>query len=321
MSGLLPSFGYGVAALGNLYRAVPDDVWPACVPTAWDAGVRYFDTAPHYGLGLAEERLGESLADYPRGEYIVSTKVGRVLEPAEPGGPATDMANLFDVPATRRRVLDYSRDGVLRSVEQSLERLGLDRIDVLFVHDPDEHEREALDGAFPALAELKANGMIRAYGAGMNQSAMLARFVAETDLDIVMVAGRYTLLDQGAEADLLPAAVEKGVDVVAAAVFNSGLLSTPRPTPDARFDYGAASDDAVRRVHRIADIAEPWGVTVPQLAAQFPLRHPAVSTVVAGAASPEQIRQNAALLSAVVPEGLWQELADDGLLSRVERST
>jgi D-threo-aldose 1-dehydrogenase len=321
MSALLPTFGYGVAALGNLYRAMPDDVWPECVPAAWDAGVRYFDTAPHYGLGLAEERLGASLAGYPRDEYIVSTKVGRVLEPAEPGGPATDRANLFDVPATRRRVLDYSRDGVLRSVEQSLERLGLDRIDVLFVHDPDEQEREALDGAFPALADLKAQGVIRAYGAGMNQSAMLTRFVEETDLDIVMVAGRYTLLDQGAESDLLPAALARGVDVVAAAVFNSGLLSTPRPAPDARFDYGAASDEAVRRVHHIADIAEPWGVTVPQLAAQFPLRHPAVSTIVAGAASPEQIRQNAALLSATVPDGLWDELADAGLAPPAERST
>ncbi|GAA4137372.1 aldo/keto reductase [Leifsonia shinshuensis] len=306
--------GLGVAALGNLYSARPDDVWPGIVPAAWEAGIRYFDVAPHYGLGLAEERLGEGLRGLPRDEYVVSTKVGRILEPNPEYRPGdTDIANLFDVPATRRRRLDYSRDGVLRSVEDSLSRLGLDRIDILFVHDPDENEREALDGAFPALEELRSQGVIRSYGAGMNQSAMLERFVRNTDLDVVMCAGRYTLLDGTAAADLLPAAQERGVEVVVAAVFNSGILATERPGAGATFDYGAAPAALIERARWIADVAAPYGVTLPHLAVQFPLRNPAVSTVVLGAETPEQIVRNAALAAPPVPEELWAELEADGL--------
>jgi len=308
--------GYGVAALGNLYSPRPDDVWPGCVPAAWEAGIRYFDTAPHYGLGLAEQRLGEGLRGLPRDEFVLSTKVGRVLDPNPDYRPGdTDLGNLFDVPATLRRRFDYSRDGVLRSVEDSLERLGLDRIDVLFVHDPDEHEREALEGAFPALEELRSQGVIRSYGAGMNQSAMLTRFVEQTDLDIIMCAGRYTLLDPSAENDLLPAARARGVSVAVAAVFNSGILATDRPVRTATFDYGAAPTELVNRTERIADIADAYGVTVPQLAVQFPLRNEAVSTVVLGADSPEQITRNAGLADAPVPDDLWAELQDAGLIS------
>jgi D-threo-aldose 1-dehydrogenase len=307
--------GYGAAALGDLYTPRPADEWPLIVPAAWEAGIRYFDTAPHYGLGLSEERLGQGLSEHPRDEYVLSTKVGRVLDPNPGFRPGdTDIANLFATPATRRRRQDYSRDGVLQSVEDSLERLGVDRIDVLFVHDPDEHEREALDGAFPALEELRSQGVIRSYGAGMNQSAMLTRFVRETDLDIVMCAGRYTLLDSAAEQDLLPAALERGVSVAVAAVFNSGILATDRPVAEARFDYGAAPSALIERTVRIADIAAPYGVTVPQLAVQFPLRHAAVATVVLGAESAGQIVRNASLADAPVPEQLWAELAADGAL-------
>jgi len=307
--------GYGVAALGNLYRPLADDVWPGIVPAAWEAGIRYFDTAPHYGLGLAEKRLGAGLQEYPRDAFVLSTKVGRVLEPNPDYREGdTDLGNLFAVPSTLRRRLDYSRDGVLRSIEDSLTRLGLDRIDVVFVHDPDEHEREALDGAFPALDELRAQGVIRSYGAGMNQSAMLTRFVRETDLDIVMCAGRYTLLDPSAEQDLLPAAAERGVSVAVAAVFNSGILATDRPVAGATYDYGAAPDALLARVFRIADIAAPYGVTVPQLAVQFPLRHPAVATVVLGADSAAQITRNAGLAAVPVPDALWAELSEAGLL-------
>ena len=311
----LGPLGYGAAALGNLYRARPDDVWPGIVPTAWDAGIRYFDTAPHYGLGLSERRLGESLRGLSRDEYVLSTKVGRLIEPNPAYRPGdTDLANLFDVPAIGRRRFDYSRDGILRSVDDSLTRLGVDRIDLLLVHDPDEHEREALDCAFPALDELRSQGVIRAYGAGMNQSAMLSRFVRETDLDVVMCAGRYTLLDPSAAADLLPAAEERGVQVVVAAVFNSGLLATERPLAGARFNYGEPPADLVARVNRIADLAAAYGVTVPQLAAQFPLRHSAVSTVVLGADTPAQVSANTRLLDAPVPEDLWAELAESRLI-------
>ncbi|MDQ1584270.1 MAG: D-threo-aldose 1-dehydrogenase [Microbacteriaceae bacterium] len=308
--------GYGVAALGNLYGSRPDDVWRGCVPAAWDAGIRYFDTAPHYGLGLAEERLGVGLREYPRDAFVLSTKVGKLLEPNPDYHPGdTDIDNLFDVPATSRRRFDYSRDGILRSVEDSLNRLGLDRIDVIFVHDPDEFEREALDGAFPALEELRSQGMIRSYGAGMNQSAMLARFVKQTDLDIVMCAGRYTLLDRAAEQDLLPAALERGVSVAVAAVFNSGILATERPQPGAKYDYEAAPPRLLANVNRIADIANTYQVTVPQLAVQFPLRHPAVATVVLGAESGAQIARNAALAEVPVPDELWAELGAEGLMS------
>ena len=228
----------------------------------------------------------------------------------------TDLASLFDVPSTRLRRLDYSRDGVLRSVEASLERLGLDRIDILFVHDPDEHEREALDGAFPALEELRSQGLIRSYGAGMNQSAMLDRFVRNTDLDVVMCAGRYTLIDQTAAVDLLPAAARRNVSVVAAAVFNSGILATDSPRPGARFDYGVASPQLVSRVERIADLARRYGFTIPELAVQFPLRHPTVATVVLGAASAQQMERNGKLVARTAPDDLWDELGAAGLIDQ-----
>lgn len=308
-----PPAAYGAAALGNLYRALDEREWPQIVPAAWAGGVRYFDVAPHYGLGLAERRLGESLRDLPRDEYIVSTKVGRLLVPQDAAG-RTDLDDLFDVPADHRRVRDYSRDGVLRSIEQSLDRLGLDRIDIALVHDPDDHERDALDGAFPALSELRDQGVIRSFGAGMNQSAMLARFVRETDADVMMVAGRWTLLDQSASVDLLPVAEERQVTVLAAAVFNSGILATDSPGRGATFDYGPADDPIIERAQAIARIAERHGSTLPELAAQYPLTHPAVGAVVMGGASAEQVARNSGLVARPVAAEAWAELRDRGLI-------
>ena len=306
--------GFGAAALGNLYSALADEDWPAIVPAAWAGGIRFFDVAPHYGLGLAERRLGESLRALPREEIVVSTKVGRLLVPQDAAG-RTDIENLFDVPADHRRVRDYSRDGVLRSIEDSLERLGLDRIDLVLVHDPDEFEREALKGAFPALSELRDQGVIASFGAGMNQSAMLARFVRETDADVMMVAGRWTLLDQTAARDLLPAAAERDVTVIAAAVFNSGILATDDPGEGAAFDYAPADRAVVDRARAIARIAHRHGLTLPELAAAFPFTHPAVGVVVMGAASAEQAARNAALLTPSVAPEVWDELRESGLIS------
>lgn len=308
-----PPVGYGAAALGNLYQALREDEWPYVVPAAWAGGVRYFDVAPHYGLGLAERRLGESLRQLPRDEFIVSTKVGRLLVPQDAAG-RTDLDNLFDVPADHRRVRDYSRDGVLRSIEQSLERLGLDRIDIALVHDPDEQERDALDGAFPALSELRDQGVIRSFGAGMNQSAMLARFVRETDADVMMVAGRWTLLDQSAADDLLPVADERGVTVLAAAVFNSGILATDAPGQGATFDYGPADRAVVERAQEIAGVVHRHGRTLPELAAQFPLTHPAVGAIVMGGASAEQVARNSGLVARPVGGDVWDELRERGLI-------
>jgi D-threo-aldose 1-dehydrogenase len=298
---------FGSAPIGNLGRVVSDDEWPGALDAAIEHGVRYFDTAPHYGLGLAERRLGERLP----ADTIVSTKVGRVLVPG-PGDGIDDEG--YAVPTTHLRVRDYSRDGVLRSLEASLKRLERDRVDVLFVHDPDAHYREALDGAFPALEELRSQGVISAYGAGMNQSEMLADFVRETDLDVLMLAGRYTLLEQGALDDLLPECERRGVSVVAAGVFNSGLLARARPREDVTYNYEPAPPEILARVHRIADVLERHGTTLPVAAAQFALAHPAVATVCLGARDAEQVERNARLFDTPVPAAAWEELVAEGLL-------
>jgi D-threo-aldose 1-dehydrogenase len=304
--------GFGAAVIGNLYRATSDEDARAAVDAAWSAGIRYFDTAPHYGLGLSERRLGAALADRPRDEYTVSTKVGRLLVPADPPRDSDDGG--FDVPGDLTRVWDFSRDGVLRSIDSSLDRLGVGHLDLVYVHDPDHHWRAAIDGAVPALAELRDQGVIRGFGAGMNQSAMLARFVRESDMDAVMVAGRLTLLDHSALADLLPAARDRGTAVVAAGVFNSGLLSRPRPTSAATFDYEPVPADVLDRAHAIADVCERHGTTLPAAAMGYPFRHPEVVSVVLGMRTADQVAQNAALHAAGVPDALWDELAERDLV-------
>ena len=308
----LTGLGLGCAQLGNLYRPTPDADARATVDAAWELGVRYFDTAPHYGLGLSERRVGAALAERPRDELVLSTKVGRLLEPvAEVTG---DDDEGFAVPATHRRRRDYSRDGILRSVAASLERLGLDRIDVLFVHDPDEHYAEVLDGAYPALHELREQGVVGAIGAGMNQAEMLADFARNTDMDLLMLAGRYTLLEQAALDDLLPTCEARGVRVVAAGVFNSGLLARDAPPDDAKYDYGDAPAELVERARRIAAVCERHGVRLPAAALAFPRAHPAVASVCVGARSPAQMRRNAELFDAEIPPDLWAELRAERLL-------
>ena len=305
--------GLGGAQMGNLYRAVDDDTARASFEAAWDGGVRYFDTAPHYGLGLSERRLGACLAGRPRDEYVLSTKVGRLLVPSpETAGARDDQG--FDVPAAYRRVWDFSRDGVLRSLESSLDRLGLDRIDLVYVHDPDDHWDQARREAFPALAELRAQGVIGGFGAGMNQSRLLTELVRDVEPDAVMVAGRYTLLEQPAARDLLPAALERNVGVMVAGVWNSGLLAVPRPARDATYNYAPAPPELIDQAHRLADVCEAHGVTLPEAAVAFPLRHPAVTAVVLGAATAAQVEQNLSRYRTEIPDGLWSDLAAQGLL-------
>jgi D-threo-aldose 1-dehydrogenase len=309
---VLSALSLGCAQLGNLFREVSDADAEATVDRAWQLGVRYFDTAPHYGLGLSERRLGTALRSRPRDAYVLSSKVGRVLEPVECVHGLDDGG--FVVPATHRRVFDFSRDGILRSLTESLERLGTDRLDVVYLHDPDDHVADVLADGYQTLDELRREGVVRAIGAGMNDAARPARLVRETDMDVVMLAGRYTLLEQDSLDDLMPLLAERGVGVVAAGVFNSGLLARPSPGPGANYDYVEASHELVERARAIAMVCERYGTTLPAAALAFPGAHPAVVSVCVGARSAAQTERNGALSKRPIPPDLWAELKAKRLL-------
>jgi D-threo-aldose 1-dehydrogenase len=308
----LTAVSLGCAQLGNLHRSISDEQAHATVDAAWRDGIRYFDTAPHYGLGLSERRLGAALAGRPRDEYVVSTKVGRLLEPVVPPCPVDDES--FEVAGTHRRVWDFSREGVLRSLESSLDRLALDRVDIVYIHDPDDHWDNAYRHAYPALEELRAQGVVSAIGAGMNQTTMLTEFARNTDMDVLMLAGRYTLLEQPALDDLLPVCLERGVGVVAAGIFNSGLLSQSRPAAGARYDYVEAAQATLERASLVAELCDRGGTSLPAAAIAFPLGHPAVTSVCLGARSPEQIHENVELYRRGVDCAVWAGLKSEGLL-------
>ncbi|WP_432083265.1 aldo/keto reductase [Streptomyces sp. WAC 04229] len=304
------ALGLGAAAIAGLYEDVGEDEAAATVEAAWDAGIRYFDTAPHYGLGLSERRLGAALRTRPRADFVLSTKVGRVLEPRDDGGD--DRANGFAVPATHRRRWDFSADGVRRSLEDSLTRLGLDRVDLVLLHDPDEHGEQAFREAYPALEELRSQGVVRAIGAGMNQSRMLTRFLTDTDVDAVLCAGRYTLLDQEALETLLPAASAAGKSVIVGGVFNSGLLADP--APGATYDYAAAPADLLDRAVRMRAVSEAHGLPLRAAALRFPFGHPAVASVLVGARSAAQVVDAVAQVRGPAPGAVWDDLRAQGLL-------
>ncbi len=306
---MLTEIGLGTSAFGNLFRETTDEATRDAVDAAWNGGVRHFDTAPHYGLGLAERRLGAALRDRPRDEYVISTKVGRLLVPTPERAHELDDAEFFQVPAAFTRRWDFSRDGILQSVEGSLERLGLDRVDILYVHDPDQHWDAASTTGIDALIELREQGVTRAIGVGMIQSAMLAEFVRRCDIDVAMIAGRYTLLDQSALDDLLPAAEERGVGVVAAGVYNSGLLARAEVPDDAIYEYRDAPGDLIQRAREIAAACERHGVTLPDAAVQFPLRHPAVVSAVLGARDGAEVASGVERYARSIPEALWDELS------------
>jgi D-threo-aldose 1-dehydrogenase len=308
----LTELSLGCSQLGNLHHAIDDDTAIATVDAAWGEGVRYFDTAPHYGLGLSERRLGAALATRPRADYVLSTKVGRLLEPLDAvHGQDTEG---FAVAATHRRVWDFSRDGVRRSLEDSLRRLGLDRVDIVYLHDPDDHLEQVLAAGYPALEELRDEGVVAAIGAGMNNAQLLSELARNTDVDLVMLAGRYTLLEQGALDDLLPVCERRGIGVVAAGVFNSGVLARRNPPDEATYDYTRVPAAVLERVRLIAAVCERHGTSLPEAAIAFPLAHPAVVSVCVGARSPEQVRRNARMLGAQIPQDLWDELREQGLL-------
>ena len=281
--------GLGTAPLAGLYEPVDDDTARRVVDRALELGIRYFDTAPYYGSGLAERRLGTALRAVPRDRVVVSTKVGRLLRPGASGWTGA--------------YFDFSLDATLRSLDESLGRLGLDRVDIALVHDPDDHYEEALAGALPALARLREEGVVRAIGAGMNQAEMLSRFVRETDIDCVLVAGRWTVLDRSAGEELLPLCEERGVAVIAGGVFNSGVLAGGDT-----FDYERAPNGVVARVEQLRETSARHGVSLPAAAVQFPLRHAAVVSVLVGCRTAEEVAEDVHLAGLELPPALWSEL-------------
>jgi D-threo-aldose 1-dehydrogenase len=299
---------FGGAPIGGLFAPVSEDQATAALEAAWTAGIRAFDTAPHYGVGLSEQRIARFLAGRRRGDVVLATKVGRRLVPAD--GDVEGADGFYGTPRLAR-VRDYSRDGVLASLEDSMRRLGTDRIDIAFIHDPDDHAEEALDGAYPALEQLRSEGTIRAVGVGMNQAPLLEWFVERADLDCVLMAGRYSLLDTAAADSLFPACQRRGVAVLAAGVFNSGILADPRP--GATYDYAPAPAGLLDRAQRIRAVCARHGVPIGAAAIRFVLRHPAVTAVVVGARAAAEVTEDVGYLVAAVPEELFGELAAEGL--------
>jgi D-threo-aldose 1-dehydrogenase len=281
---LTQRLGLGCAPLAGLYSAVSEEDARATLDRAWEHGIRIFDTAPKYGAGLSEQRTGAALRELPRDAFTLSTKVGRLLRSGEP-------------------TFDFSYDGALRSLDESLERLGLDRVDVVLVHDPDDHYEEAVAGAYRALERLREERVVGAIGVGMNQWQMPARFVRETDIDCILLAGRYTLLDRSGERELLPLCAERNVEVIAAGVFNGGILAG-----GSYYDYAPAPPELLERTQRLAETCARHGVPLAAAAVQFPLRHAAVTTVLIGCRSAAEVDEDVRLAGLELPFELWAEL-------------
>jgi D-threo-aldose 1-dehydrogenase len=286
--------GLGTAPLAGLHRAVHENEAIEAIDRAWDLGILFFDTAPYYGSGLAETRLGLALRGRPRADFVVSTKVGRRLEPGRSGWHGAP---------PHRAYFDFSYDGALRSLEESLERLGLDEVDVALVHDPDEHYEEATSGAFRALRRLREEGSVKRIGVGMNRSEPLCRFAEESDPDCFLIAGRLTLLDRSATERLLPLCLERDISLIVGGVFNSGILAG-----GTTFDYAQAGDEVAQRAERLEEIARRRGVPLAAAAVQFPTRYQGVETVLVGCASASEVEDDVRLAGVAVPARLWDEL-------------
>ena len=314
--------GFGAAPLGNLYRAVPDKDAQSTFEAAWKAGIRYFDTAPLYGLGLSETRLNHFLRGKKRADYVISTKIGRLLKVCEPSD-RTGIGKFFDTPS-RQEVYDYTYDGVMRSLEASLERLGIDHVDMLFAHDVDvfTHKSEAardvhvktlMSSGYKALVKLREEKTIRAFGAGVNEYQVCETLAAQGDFDIFLLAGRYTLLEQEALNSFLPICEKRGIGIVLGGPYNSGILATGAK-PGAWYNYDPAPDGILDRVRKIEAVCRAHKVKLPQAALRFPIMHPSVVTVIPGAVSPKEVALNVKTMSAKIPKALWKDLKSQGLL-------
>jgi len=300
--------GLGTAPLGGLFQPVAEEDALGTFEAAWNLGLRFFDTAPLYGYTLAELRTGKALRDKPRSEYALATKVGRLLRadaPPEPG------QTYFGTPGLNP-VFDFSYDGVMRSVDESRERLGIERLDVLHIHDPDNHFDEALHDAYRALDHLRTAGEIGAVGAGMNQAEMLTELARRADFDCFLLAGRYTLLDQVALKELLPVCLERGTAIIAGGALNSGILADPKP--GAKYNYVNAPPEIIQRAERLRAACDRHGVPLRAAALQFPLGHPAVSCVVVGCVTAAEMQDSVRMFETEIPPELWADLKAERLL-------
>lgn len=314
--------GFGTAPLGNLYRAISDEEAHAILERAWAAGVRYFDTAPLYGLGLSETRLNRFLRDKPRDDYVLSSKVGRLLRPCPPD-QRDGFGKWFDVPA-RQELYDFSYDGVMRSVEHSLERLGQDRIDILFIHDIDVANQgsaanvsakvdQVMAGGYHALERMRNEGVITAFGAGVNEWEVCQTLTERGDFDLFLLAGRYTLLEQEALSSFLPLARSRGIGIVIGGPYNSGILATG-PLDGAYYNYDPAPAEILEKVGRIETLCRDFGVRMVDAAFQFPLCHPCTVSVIPGGQGVAEMESNLAASAAQIPDGLWSALKEQGLM-------
>lgn len=318
----LTRLGFGTAPLGNLYRAISDDEAQAILEMAWDRGVRYYDTAPLYGLGLSETRLNRFLRGKPRDEYVLSTKIGRLLKATIPD-KRDGFGKWFDVPA-RNEVYDYGYDGTMRSLEFSLERLGVDRVDMLLAHDLDvanhgsrdvleDKLSELMAGGYRALIELRDQGVIKALGAGVNEWEPCQWLAERGDFDLFLLAGRYTLLEQEPLDSFLPLCEARGIGIVIGGPYNSGILATG-PREGAFYNYDPAPREILERVGRIEAVCKAHGVRMVDAAFQFPLHHPAVLSVIPGGQGVAEMESNLAAVKADIPAELWQDLKAQGLM-------
>lgn len=307
--------GLGAASIGNLLKEVSEEDAQAILETAFEAGIRYIDTAPFYGCGLSECRIGKALVNKNRDEYVISTKVGRLIRPGKRTGSEIYGNNkpyyLANLDMCSR--FDFSYDGVMQSHEESLERLGLDRVDILHIHDPDDHLDSAVRGAYRALDDLRSDGTIKAVSAGMNQWEMLSQFMDHGDFDCFLLAGRYSLLDQSALTEFLPKCLEHGVSIILGGVFNSGLLADPRP--GITFNYVEAPQHLINHVISISRICDAHGVPLKAAALQFPMAHPSIACILTGVSSVSELKENERLFEYPIPESLWRDLKSEGILS------
>lgn len=296
----ISKFGLGTAAFGGLYSHVSEADCAATVKRSLELGITYIDTAPHYGKGVCEERLGQILKSYNRNTFTISTKVGRLLSPID----YEDDEFFLDANKKLTRTYDYSAQGIERSIKDSLERMQLDSIDLVFIHDPEGNEETAIYEAAPALANLRDRGYIKAIGVGMNICETPTRFINESDIDVVLIAGRYSLLDQSSLTELFPAALARGVDIIVAGVFNSGLLADPKP--GSTYNYMQASDLMIDRARSLKTISEDFGISLRAAATQFPLRNKAVKGVLVGCRSASEVEQNVEAFNESIPEEFWR---------------